>query len=143
MSMFKKFAKDAFNKFAGNKDFLEAVCAACALVANADGNIADEELEAAVEGMQNNAKLSALYSGDEIETELLRQVKRVKSISGRNALKGELTDVGQREQELRDAVYVIAADVANAEDGIGGDEQKVLDKIAEMLRVKGRELQAA
>jgi tellurite resistance protein TerB len=141
--MFKKFAKDAFNKYAGNKDFLEAVCAASALVANADGNVSDEELEAAVEGMTNNAKLSALYSGDDIETELLRQVKRVKSISGRNELKKELKDVGDRDRDLREAVYVIAADVAAASGDIGADEQKVLDKVAEMLRVDGRALQNA
>ena len=143
MSLLKKFAKNTFNRYSGNADFLEAVCAASALVAAADGTIDDSELEAAVEGMQNNSTLSAIYSGDEIESELLKQVKKAKTISGRNQLKRELEDVANREIQVRQDVYLVAADVANQDGNIKTEEKRVLNNIASLLRVNGEQLLAA
>lgn len=124
-----------FNKYSGNKDFLEAVCAASALVAAADGEISDEEILAAVESVKNNPTLSGVYSTNEIETTLDVMLKRCKTMSGRAALMRELDDVALKDQDMRDDVYLAAADIAASDGTVEPAEKTVLTKIAGRLGV--------
>lgn len=123
------------NKYSGNKDFLEAVCAASALVAAADGEIADDEIVAAIDTVKNNPTLSGVYTTTEIETTLDAMLKRCKTMSGRAALMRELDDVALKDQDLRDDVYLAAADIASADGSIEPAEKTVLNKIAGRLGV--------
>ena len=56
--LFGKKAEAAVQKFSGRTDFLEAVCAAAALVAAADGEIEDSEVKATVKAVKANKALA-------------------------------------------------------------------------------------
>ena len=131
----KKTASGLFNKYSGNKDFIEAVCAASALVAAADGTISDDEIETIVTTISNNPKLSAAYSNSEIEEQARKQLRKASSISGRVGLKRELEDVAGKDIEIREDVFAAALDVATADGDIGQKERAALQNIASILRV--------
>lgn len=131
----KKTASGLFNKYSGNKDFIEAVCAASALVAAADGTISDDEIETIVTTIGNNPKLLAAYSNSEIEEQARKQLRKASSISGRVGLKRELEDVAGKDIEIREDVFAAALDVANADGDIGQKERAALQNIASILRV--------
>ena len=60
--LLKKWAdklSGGMKKISGRRDFLEAACASCALVAAADGDISDDEIKAATRAVTSNAALSA------------------------------------------------------------------------------------
>lgn len=146
MSFFAKLmggAKAQINTYSGNRDFLEAVAAATALVAAADGSIEDEEIVAAVEAVSHNATLSSVYSPAEIEDEITKQLRKAKTASGRVQLKRELQDVATKEKQLREDVFLTAVDVATADGEIAPAEQKALDGIAQILGVNAQQLLAA
>ena len=135
--MFLSKFKDAFskgmNKFSGNTDFLEAVCAAAALVANADNDISDDEVAAALTAISSNPKLTSAFSSREIEKCAEDMFARVKSgRTGRMGLMKEIEDISS-DHDMSETVYLCALDVAEAEDGIDKDEQAVLTKICTKL----------
>lgn len=140
---FKSVATSGANRLSGNADFLEAVCAASALVAAADGSVDDGEVVQVIESVQNNPTLSAAYSAGQIEDEMLKQVKKTKTPSGRVGLARELSDVAGKDAALRQDVFLVAADVAYADGSVSAPEQAALDRIATALGVDGRKLLAA
>lgn len=83
-------AREISAEYGQNKDFLEAVCAAAALVANADGDISDVEKNKAVALVTNHSTLSKLYDRNTIEQTLDVMLKRSKDSSGRQSLAREL-----------------------------------------------------
>jgi len=140
-NLFKKIAKNTTQEimasYGGNKDFLEAVCAACALVANADGNIEDSEKTKAISVVNNHPTLSQMYQQKDIETCLETMFKRAKDASGRQMLARELDDIKGAENgaKMSDDVYLMALDIAGADGNVGDDEKAVLAKIAKRLGV--------
>lgn len=137
--VFKKLfgaAKDAADKYSGNTDFLEAVCASAALVAAADGDISDAEVEQTGKIVRNNPILSKAFDSRTIEKTIDTMLARAQGgRSGRMALYNEISDVVNRAPEMGEAVVLMAIDVAEAEGGISEQEQAVLNRIAERLRV--------
>ena len=76
LAMFKSLVGDKAKKFSGKTDFLEAVCAASALVATADGELDDKELLAAVAAVKSNAALSGAFDARAIETTMDKMCSR-------------------------------------------------------------------
>lgn len=123
------------NKVSGNTDFLEAVCAAAALTAAADGEISDSEVEMTVKTVSSNPTLSKAFSQREIEKTIDGMLKRVQAgRSGRMGLYKEIDDIAPN-GEFAETVYLCALDVAESEGGIDEKEKEVLGKIASRLGV--------
>lgn len=119
-------------KFSGRKDFLEAVCAAAALVAFADGEASDAEIDSTIKSITSNANLSGSFSTREIETTAETMLNRAKGGRvGRNGLLREIEDI-KADHDMCEVVLLTALDVADNE-GISDEEKAVLDKIAKAL----------
>lgn len=128
-------AQEAVNKYSGNKDFLEAVCASAALVAAADGTVSDEEVAKTAQVVLSNPKLAGAFDRRMIETTIDTMLNRANGgRSGRHGLYQEIEDV-VKDEEMGQAVYLMALDVAEAEGGIDEKEQAVLTRIAERLHI--------
>lgn len=134
---FKAGTNEVRAEYAENKDFLEAVCAAVALVANADGSIEDSERRSALRVVGNHATLSKLYKQDDIERCLDTMLKRSKDSSGRQQLARELDDIKGRPDaaKMGEDVYLLAADIAMADGSVSDVEKAVLEKIARRIGV--------
>lgn len=132
--MFNKL-KNAFsgsvNKYSGRKDFLEAVCAACALVSAADGELEDAEIAQTVKGISSNPALAGAFSSREIEQTADAMCKRAQGGRvGRAGLYKELEDIAS-DKEMAETVLLTALDVADSDGQIEPEEKKVLEKIAQ------------
>lgn len=111
-----------------NKDLMEAIVAGSILVAYADGNCSDDEMEALQLIIESNDNLkhfgseigqtidkySAMYEGG-------KRLARIK-------LMKELTDISADEEQKIEA-FVIAIEIADADGEIDEDEMKVLKQI--------------
>lgn len=139
--MFKRAAAAATQEvkaeYGENKDFLEAVCAAAALVAAADGDIEESERRKVVALITNHASLGRLYQQSAIETTADTMFKRAKDSSGRQQLARELDDIKGRPNggQMAEDVYLLALDIANADGEVEPQEEAVLKKIAGRLGV--------
>ncbi|MEW6256921.1 MAG: TerB family tellurite resistance protein [Pseudomonadota bacterium] len=120
-----------------NKDFLEAVCAAVALVAAADGDIEETERQKAIRIVTNHGQLSKLYKQGDIEQTLEAMFRRAKESSGRQQLARELDDIKGRPNgsQMAEDVYLIAVDIANADGEVEPEEDVVLKRLAARLGV--------
>jgi len=120
-----------------NKDYLEAVCAAAALVAMADGTLEDVEKAKVVSLLTNHSTLGKMYSRDVIETTAETMFKRSKDSSGRQSLARERDDTRGRPEgtQMAEDVYLIAVDVSAADGEVEPEEKVVLEKIASRLGV--------
>ncbi len=135
MKALKDKATALSNKFAGNTDFLEAVCAASALIAAADGTIEDSEVEATLKAVKANALLAANFDSRQIEQCASKMLDRAEGGRvGRMGLYDELADIS-KDPQMAEAVVLAALDVAEADGDIGEDEMKVLKKIGTQLGV--------
>jgi tellurite resistance protein TerB len=130
-------AKEVKAEYGENKDFLEAVCAASALVAAADGDIEESEKRKVLSIISNHAQLGKLYQQNVIEATADTMFKRAKDSSGRQQLARELDDIKSRPQgaQMAEDVYLIAVDIALADGEIEPQEKDVLAKIANRLGV--------
>lgn len=130
-------AKEVKAEYGENKDFLEAVCAASALVAAADGDIEESERRKVVSIISNHPTLSKLYQSNVIETTAETMFKRAKESSGRQQLARELDDIKSRPngQGMAEDAYLVALDIANADGEIEPEEDAVLKKIAARLGI--------
>lgn len=130
-------AKEIKAEYSENKDFLEAVLAASALVAAADGDIEETERRKVISVVSNHATLSKLYASNVIESTADTMFKRAKDASGRNQLARELDDVKNRPggQQMAEDAYLIALDIAGADGELEPAEVDVLKKIAARLNV--------
>ena len=127
--------------YTGDSAFLAAASAAAANVTAADGSIDDAEIDTAISGMMANKILAASYTPAKIEEALNAALTNAKSRAGRAVNKRAIEAISTRDIELRQDVFLIAADVAD-NNGIGADEKKVLDDIAKSLNVDGAKLLA-
>ena len=122
-----------------NTDFLEAVCGAAALVANADGSIDDTERSKAVSVISNHSTLKTLYKVDVIKSVLETAFGRAKDASGRQEIARSLEKVKENSKMSEDA-YLVAVDIANADGKVGPEEETMLAKIASRLGVNAKDL---
>lgn len=134
-NMFKSKVADAANRFAGRTDVLEAMCAHIALVSAADGSVEDDEIATGLQVAKDNPTLSNNFSASEIETCLDKQLRRTKGFSGKAGLVKEIEDCAKHDDETREAIWLIGADVAEACGGIGDKEKVVLRDTAKRLGV--------
>lgn len=122
---------DKAKRFSGRTDFLEAVCAACALVAAADGDMSDAELAAAVAAVKANAAISAAFDARAIEKTMDTMCNRAVGRVGKNGLLKEIGDI-KADTDMAETVLLAALDVAD-QGGISDVEKTVLAKIAAEL----------
>ena len=118
----------------GRTDLLEAVCAACALVAAADGSVDDSELEATVKSVTANENLRTAFKPNEIEACIDKMLQRANGGRvGRMNLMKELDEIPHGDGEM---VLLSALDVAEADGNIDDNEMAVIDKIAAVYGLK-------
>ena len=128
----KEKLSGSVNKYSGRKDFLEAVCAASALVAAADGDVSDAEVDKTVKAITSNAQLSAAFKTAEIERTADAMLKRAQGGRvGRAGLYKEIEDI-KADHDMGETVLLSALDVAD-HGGIDAKEREVLAKIASTL----------
>lgn len=133
---FKAGAKEVQADYSQNKDYLEAVCAASALVAYADGELEDSERQKVTRTIANHPTLGKMYQPNVVETTVDTMFKRAKDASGRQHLARELDDIKGRDGgQMAEDVYLVALDVANADGQVEPEEDVVLKKIAARLGV--------
>lgn len=119
-------------KFSGRKDFLEAVCAASALVTFADGSADDDEINKTIKSITSNANLSGSFSTREIETTAEAMLNRAQGGRvGRNGLYKEIEDI-KADHDMAETVLLTALDVADS-GGINDKEKVILAEIAKRL----------
>jgi len=141
--LFGKKAKAAVQKFSGRTDFLEAVCAAAALIAAADGEIEDSEVKATIKAVKANKSLSAGFDQSAIETCINKMLERAGGGRvGRMGLWEEIREVA-KDAELAQGVVLTALDVAEGDGEIEPEEKVVLDRLAKELSVDLSRLMAA
>ncbi len=141
--LFGKKAEAAVQKFSGRTDFLEAVCAAAALIAAADGEIEDSEVKATIKAVKANKSLSAGFDQSAIETCINKMLERAGGGRvGRMGLWEEIREVA-KDAELAQGVVLTALDVAEGDGEIEPEEKVVLDRLAKELSVDLSRLMAA
>lgn len=122
-------------EYGANKDFLEAVCAAVALVAYADGELEQSEKDKAFKVIKGNATLTKIYQTNDIESVMNTMFSRADSRSGRMGLFRELDDVKGKGQQMAEDVYLIGLDIAHADGELEEAEAKVLTQIAQRMNL--------
>ncbi len=121
--------KELQARYSENKDFLEAVCAATALVAAADGEIEDSERGAVQRLIGGNEKLSNIYKPHEITEVAEKMLVLAKTQSGKQSLARQLDDIKGNVTMCEDT-YLVALDIAYADGELEPAEEVVLKKIA-------------
>lgn len=141
--LFKGKAKEAMNSFSGNKDFLEGMCAVCALAAAAEGGISDAEYDKTLAVIRSNTAISSGFSGSEIEMVFGKMTPKTATRSGRAELKEEIRQVIARDKtgQMGQALVYAGLDVAD-EGGIGKEEETILREIANIAGVNYDKLAA-
>ena len=131
----KEKLSGAISKFSGRKDFLEAVCAATALVASADGSVTDDEVVATTKSVTSNPTLTSAFKTKDIEVCIDTMLKRAQSgRAGRAGLYREIEDI-KSDSIMCETVYLCAHDVADADGKMEQREREVLSQIASKLGV--------
>jgi len=123
------------SRLTGKADLLEAICAACVLVASADGDLADDEAAVALDRLTNHDTLSQAFSATQIEAAFDRQAKRAKSgLSGRIGLRREIEEAKAKSAaDDLEMLLVIAIDVASADGDVGAKEMAALKTIGQAV----------
>lgn len=138
-SAFTSGVKELNKEYGKTNDFLNGVCASCALIAFADGTCEDSEKKKAMDVLTGHTQLSAIYQRAQIENALNSALSHAQTASGKQELARQLDAVLSvpNGQQMAEDVYLVAVDVAsaNSHHSIGEDEQRVLDKLANRLKV--------
>lgn len=131
----KKKADESVKKFSGQTDFLEAVCAAAALIAAADGEIEDSEIIATKKAVTANKALAAGFDNRTIETCIDTMLDRAGGGRvGRIGLWKEIEEAASK-PDFAEAILCTALDVSDADGETEPQEQQVLDRLAKTLRL--------
>ncbi|GJE58017.1 tellurite resistance TerB family protein [Methylobacterium trifolii] len=120
--------------YAGDKALMLAAVSAAANVIVADGEVAGPEFETALAGMRAHPILEKGYDTLMLESELYDGIARARTRAGRAENLRHVATVAGRPQDQREAVFLIAADVADHE-GISTIEATALSEIAAALGV--------
>lgn len=132
LNMLKSKLEGSMNRFAGKTDFLEAVCASTALVAAADGEIEDAEVEATVQSVSSNPKLAGAFASRQIEQTMEQMFERTEGRAGRLGLYREIEDI-KDDSDMSETVFLTALDISESDGEIEPEEKVVLSKIAKTL----------
>ncbi|MDP4022111.1 tellurite resistance TerB family protein [Methylobacterium sp. NEAU 140] len=128
--------------YAGDRTLMLAAVSAAANVIVADGEVAGDEFETALEGLRADPVLVKGYDARMLETELYDGIARARTRLGRAENLRHVAALAGRPERQRENVFLIAADVAD-HDGISGIEASALGEIAAALAVDGSALLAA
>ena len=118
-----------------DKDVLEAMCAAAALTAYADGECSEDEVTVTLNILSTNPSLE-VFGTEPVELfnkycDLIESSKRTAKVQ----LMKEITDMkGDKENAV--LVLIMAIEVADSDDNIDEDEMKLLNQIAKELDLK-------
>jgi tellurite resistance protein TerB len=135
LAAMKEKLASAMAKVNGRQDFLEAVCAASALVASADGEVSDDEIKNTIKVVTANPRLTKSFKQGAIEKCIDTMLKRAASgRTGRAGLYKEIEDV-RGDTAISELVYLAAVDIAETDGNIADKEQSVLTLIAGKLNV--------
>lgn len=124
---------------AGQKDVMEAMMASCALVAYADGDVSDAEIDQTCTQIENSEQLANM--ADEAKEVFMTYVAKLEKTGrlGKRDVMKEITDLANdTSEENRVRVLLIGIEVADSEDGIDEDEMKVLKSIAAELKLSDK-----
>ena len=139
----KKKAGESVQKFSGQTDFLEGVCAAAALIAAADGEIEDSEVTATKKAVTANKALADGFDNRTIDGAIDKMLDRAGGGRvGRAGLWKEIEEAA-KDPEKAEAILCTALDVAEGDGEIEPQEKVVLEKLAKILRVDLERLMAA
>lgn len=131
--LLKKKAEASVSKFSGRTDFLEAVCAASALIAAADGEIEDSEITATKKAISANKMLKDGFDNRTVEMTIEKMLDRASGGRvGRAGLWDEVRDIA-KDPEMAEAVMLTAIDVSEGDGEIEPEERKVLERLAKEL----------
>jgi tellurite resistance protein len=122
--------------YAGDKALMLAAVSASSNVIVADGEVAGQEFDAALQGLRADPVLMKGYDALMLETELYEGIARARTRLGRAENLRHVAAVADRPLHQRENVFLIAADVAD-QDGISGIEASALGEIASALQVDG------
>jgi tellurite resistance protein len=141
--MFGNKVKESINQFSGNKDFLEGLCAACALTAAAEGGIDDQEYDATLQVIRSNTAISSAFGSTEIESVFGKLSPKTATRSGKMELKNEIRQVVERDKSgaMGQSIVLAALDVAD-QGGISEAETNVMKDIASICGVNYEKLAA-
>lgn len=120
--------------YVGDRVLMEAAVSAAANVILADSEIDEEEVETALAGMRANPILEKGYDTLKLEAELFEGLDRARTRAGRAENLRHVAALTGREVTQREAVFLIAADVAD-QAGISAVEHAALAEIAAALGV--------
>lgn len=124
---------DNVNKFVRDRNYLEGVLAAAALVSYADGNVSEEEEAAIIKAIQANATLSKAWSAKEIALVAQNMLDRAGGgRMGQAGLYSEIEDIAKN-PDMAEAVLLMALDVAESNGEVDPKEKAILEKIASRL----------
>lgn len=139
----KQKATEAMNSFNGNRDFLEGMCAGCALTAAAEGGISDGEYDTTLKVIQSNTGIAAGFGGGEIEQVFGKMAPKTATRSGKAELKEEIRQVVARDKsgKMGTAIVLACLDVADT-GGISPEEIVVMKNISEICGVNYEKLAA-
>lgn len=133
--IFKSKAAEAVNKLSGQTDFLEAVCAASALIAAADGEIEDKEVIANKKAVLANKALASGFDNRTIEKAIDTMLDRASGGRvGRAGLWKEIEEAADK-AGYAEAILCTALDVSESDGEIEPAEKLVLDRLAKTLRL--------
>ncbi|MEN2980895.1 TerB family tellurite resistance protein [Tistrella bauzanensis] len=123
------------SRLTGKTDLLEAIAAACVLVAAADGEIEDEEVAATMAALTTHATLTAAFKTSEIERVTDGMFRRAgQGRAGRLGLKREIEQAKARSStEDLEMLLVIAVDVSMSDGEMEPAERVVLGQIADIV----------
>lgn len=140
-NLFKKATSGIFGAAssaldAGSTDVREAMMAAAALVAFADGDVSDSEMDqvlAQIAGSEQLANVQEEASAD--FSKYVAQLEKTGRMGKRTVMKevSDLANDTDKENKIR--VLLIAIEVADADNNIDDDEMRVLKEIAAALGI--------
>lgn len=135
--MLKEKLAGAGSRLSGKTDLLEAICAACALVAAADGDIEDSEVVAASEALANHPTLGSAFKQSQIEQTANAMFKRAKGgAMGRIGLMNEIEQaMSKSTSDDIELILAVAIDVSRSDGEIEPKEMQVMSKIAATLKL--------
>lgn len=132
--MLKEKLGGGAKRMSGKTDLLEATCAACALVAAADGDVEDSELASTQDALVNHPTLSAAFKQSEIEATASRIFARAKGTMGRVGLMKEIEQAKAKStSDDLELVLACAVDISRSDGEMEKEELAVLQKIANTL----------
>lgn len=136
-NILKKMAGNVVNRYSGQTDFLEAVCAGAALVAAADGSIDPQEEIAATKAVAANANLAGAFNARQIEQTMQAMFQRAEGGRvGRQGLYTEISEIA-KDPEKAETVLLTVLDVAD-HGGIDDTEMAVVERIASTLSLDAK-----